>query len=90
MDSIRNAIKRLERSPNKIRFKDLSRICEEYFGPPRIGKGSHQMYKTPWQDDPRINIQNENGKAKAYQVKQVITALKRLEVVNDNTSNEEE
>jgi len=27
--------------------------------------------KTPWQGDLRINIQNDKGKAKAYQVRQV-------------------
>jgi len=30
--------------------------------------------------DPRINIQNHKGKAKAYQVKQVLLAIERLEV----------
>lgn len=39
------------------------------------------MYKTPWQGDPRINIQDDNGKAKAYQVKQVIKAIRKLEGV---------
>jgi hypothetical protein len=24
------------------------------------------MYKTPWAGDPRVNIQGEGGKAKAY------------------------
>jgi len=45
-----------------------------------IAAGSHRIYKTPWQADPRINIQNHKGKAKAYQVKQVILALEKLEV----------
>jgi hypothetical protein len=35
---------------------------------------------TPWQGDPRVNIQNNNGKAKAYQVKQVLKAIERMEV----------
>jgi len=34
----------------------------------------------PWQGDPRINIQNAKGKAKAYQVKQVLLAIERLGV----------
>jgi hypothetical protein len=29
--------------------------------------------------DPRINIQNDNGKAKAYQVKQVLQAIEKIE-----------
>jgi hypothetical protein len=39
-----------------------------------------EVYKTPWQGDPRINMQNHKGKAKAYQVKQVLLAIEKLEV----------
>ncbi len=39
-----------------------------------------EYIKTPWQGDPRVNIQNNKGKAKAYQVKQVLMAIERLEV----------
>jgi hypothetical protein len=78
MDSIENFVKQLEKNPNNVSFTDLCNICESYFGKPRT-TGSHQIYKTPWQGDPRINIQNEKGKAKAYQVRQVIKALRRLE-----------
>ncbi len=38
---------------------------------------------TPWQGDPRINIQNHKGMAKAYQVRQVLKAIARLESQND-------
>ena len=37
------------------------------------------MYKTPWAGDPRVNVQNSKGKAKAYQVRQVLMAIDRLE-----------
>ena len=46
----------------------------------RITGSSHRIYKTPWYGDPRVNIQNNKGKAKAYQVKQVLKAIKRLEL----------
>jgi hypothetical protein len=36
-----------------------------------------------WPGDPRINIQNDKGRAKAYQVKQVLTAIDKLEAKND-------
>jgi uncharacterized protein YoxC len=32
----------------------------------------------PWPGDPRINIQNDDGKGKAYQVRQVLDAIKKL------------
>ena len=37
----------------------------------------------PWPGDPRVNIQNERGMAKPYQVRQVIRAIERLEGSND-------
>ena len=43
---------------------------------------SHRVYKTPWQGDPRVNIQNAKGKAKPYQVRQVLAAIERMEVEN--------
>ena len=33
-----------------------------------------------WPGDPRVNIQNNNGKAKHYQVKQVLQAIEKLKV----------
>ena len=40
------------------------------------------MYKTPWPGDPRVNIQRDkSGKAKRYQVKQVLVAIKKLDDV---------
>jgi hypothetical protein len=80
MDSIDYVIKRLEKSPGNIRFTELCKICNQYFGEPRHQGSSHKVYKTPWQGDPRVNIQDKNGKAKVYQVRQVAKALKRLEV----------
>jgi hypothetical protein len=48
------------------------------FGNPRI-RGSHHIFKTPWQGDPRINIQKDGNMAKAYQVRLVLSALEKLE-----------
>ena len=70
----------MKRNPKNVRFSDLCKVCENYFGKPRNMAGSHRIYKTPWQGDPRINIQNNKGKAKAYQVKQVLLAIEKLEI----------
>ena len=38
------------------------------------------LAKTPWPGDPRVNIQRgKDGNAKAYQVRQVLDAIARLE-----------
>ncbi len=76
-------LKMMRRNPKNVRFSDLCGICNHYFGEPRQKKGSHRIYKTPWQGDPRVNIQNHKGKAKAYQVRQVLWAIEKLGVKND-------
>ena len=78
MGDVREVLQRLRRNPQGIRFADLAKICTRYFGPPRR-QGSHPVYRPPWPGDPRVNIQNDKGKAKAYQVRQVIRAIERLE-----------
>lgn len=86
MDSTEDVIKELERSPSNVKFSDLCKICDYYFGEARQKGSSHRVYKTPWQGDPRVNIQEKNGKGKAYQVRHVIQALKRLEMQSGNKS----
>ena len=36
------------------------------------------MATAPWPGDPRVNIQNAKGKAKPYQVRQVLLAIEQL------------
>ena len=80
MAKIDDILTRVKRNPKDVRFIDLCKLCENFFGKARQSSSSHRIYKTPWQGDPRINIQNHKGKAKAYQVKQVLLAIEKLEV----------
>ncbi len=80
MGNSKEIIQQMKHNPQGIRYADLCKICDHYFGEARQASGSHRVYKTPWQGDPRVNIQNYKGKAKAYQVKQVLRAIERLEV----------
>ena len=86
MSIIEDILRHMRQNPRDVRFNDLCKVCDHYFGEPRQGGSSHRIYKTPWQGDPRINIQNhkEKAKAKAYQVKQVLLAIERLEVDHVN------
>jgi hypothetical protein len=69
----------METAPTNVSFTDLSAICEHYFGEPRQS-ASHQIYKTPWPGDPRVNIQRgKGGKAKPYQVRQILAAIEKLD-----------
>ena len=80
MTKIDDILAQMKPNPKDVRFSDLCKVCENFFGEPRKSASSHRIYKTPWQGDPRINIQNHKGKAKAYQVKQVLLAIEKLEV----------
>lgn len=83
MASVEEILSQMRRNPKGVRFNDLSKVCEHFFDAPRQAGSSHRVFKTPWQGDPRVNIQNAKGKAKPYQVKQVLQAIDRLEVRND-------
>jgi hypothetical protein len=80
MTKIDEIITKMTQNPKGIRFSELRKVCDHFFGKSRQSTGSHRVYKTPWQGDPRINLQNDKGKAKSYQVKQVLLALEKLEV----------
>jgi hypothetical protein len=83
MADIEDILSQMKRNPKGIRFNDLARVCEHFFGQPRQAGTSHKVFKTPWPGDPRVNIQNAKGKAKPYQVRQ---AIDRLEVRNEENS----
>ncbi len=80
MKNVHEKLKQFKNNPKDVKFVELCKVCEFYFGKPRQSGSSHRIYKTPWHGDPRVNIQNYKGKAKAYQVKQVLKAIERLEV----------
>jgi hypothetical protein len=79
MSAIEKIVTAMREAPQNVRYTDLAKVCEHYFGQARRQGTSHAVYKTPWIGDPRVNIQcGGNGKAKVYQVRQVLTAIKRL------------
>jgi hypothetical protein len=76
--SITDILEKMRRNPKGVRFNDLCEVCDHFFGVARQSGSSHRIYKTPWPGDPRVNIQNDKGMAKAYQVRQVLKAIDRL------------
>jgi hypothetical protein len=83
---IEDILKQMKRNPKGTRFNFLSKVCEHFFGEPRQSGSSHKVFKTPWQGDPRVNIQIAKGKGKPYQVRQVLQVIDRLEVTNEKKS----
>ena len=78
MAELEKILAKMSATPMGVRFSELYKVCEHFFGPARQSGSSHAIFKTPWQGDPRVNIQNDKGKAKAYQVKQVLEAVQKL------------
>jgi len=85
MAKVEDIIAEMRRNPKGIRFQDLCKVCDSFFGEARQKSSSHRIYKTPWLGDPRVNIQNDKGMAKTYQVRQVLKAIERLEAQSDAT-----
>lgn len=83
MSNVSDILEQMKRNSKNVHFKDLCKVCDFYFGQARQSGSSHRIYKMPWQGDPRVNIQNHGGFAKAYQVKQVLCAIERLEIDRD-------
>jgi len=80
MSALTDILETMRENPKGVRFADLCTVCDHYFGRARQTSGSHRVYKTPWSGDPRVNIQKSKGRAKAYQVRQVLKAIERLEI----------
>ena len=75
---IEKIVAQMKKNPKGVDFNDLKKVCDHYFGQPRNRGTIHHVYKMPWAGDPRVNIQKARP-AKAYQVKQVLEAIKKLE-----------
>jgi len=77
--NIDKILEKMRLSPFSVRFRDVCTVCDFYFGQPRQKGTSHRIYKVNWVYPPLINIQNFKGKAKEYQVRQVLNAIEKLE-----------
>ncbi len=82
MAKVENIVAAMRKNPKNIRFQYLCKVFDYYFGEPRQKGSSHRIYKTPWPGDPRVNLQNEKGLSKAYQVRQVLRAIDKMEAYN--------
>jgi hypothetical protein len=83
MAQIEKLLAQLRNNQKNVNFSDLVKVCNHYFGEPRQQGTSHCVYKTPWAGDPRVNIQEKKGKAKVYQIRQVLDAIEKIEGMSD-------
>ncbi len=83
MTQIPKLVAQIRENPKNVRFTDLVKVCDHYFGNPRQKGTSHCVYKTPWMGDPRVNIQDKKGKAKPDRVRQVLMAIAKIDDINN-------
>lgn len=74
----------IRNNPRNVSWPDLVAVCDLCFGKPRRRRGSHLIYDTPWMDHPLLVLQPRKGKAKPYQVRQVLRALEAMEEFEDD------
>ncbi len=45
--SVAKIVAAMRANPRNVRYEDLAKVCEHFFGPPRTSGGSHAVFKTP-------------------------------------------
>jgi hypothetical protein len=76
---VEDILSSMRNNPSGIRFADARAVAEHYFGRPRHDGSSHFVWKMPWAGDPRVNLQEVKGCAKAYQIRQMLKAISKLD-----------
>lgn len=79
VSDIPGIVKRLTTNPKSVRFSELRKVCEHYFGAARQEGTSHIKFKTGLKDPALVNIQADGNMAKPYQCRQVAKAIKEKE-----------
>lgn len=77
------AISEMKCNPRNIRFEKLCKVLESLGFTFKGGKGSHRVYIKSGIPE-IVNLQNVNGKAKPYQVKQVLRIITKYSLLGDN------
>jgi len=72
----------LKRNPKNIRFERLCKIAKAFGFRFRGGKGSHRIYVRDGVEE-MLNFQNVDGKAKPYQVKQLIKIIETYNLLEE-------
>ncbi len=72
----------LKKNPKNIRFDRLCNIAEMFGFYFKGGKGSHRIYVRKGIQE-MLNFQNVGGKAKPYQVRQLIRVIKKYNFIEE-------
>lgn len=72
-----------QQSPRNLRFEELCRLAECYGWELKRQRGSHVLYENNLldaQDGRLMNFQDNKGKAKDYQIVQLLNAISNLDL----------
>lgn len=69
-------LKDLRRRMNNLRFAELVAVAEKVGFVLKGGQGSHRFFVLPGTPEV-LNLQDHHGKAKPYQVRQLINVIRR-------------
>lgn len=72
MSKCSKAEEKARSSSSNLAFSDLCRLAECYGFVFRRQVGSHRIYTHPLHPEARMNFQDDRGKAKPYQVQQLL------------------
>jgi len=73
----------IKRNPKNIRFQRICKVAEAFSFIMRKGKGSHHIFIRPGVEE-LLNFQNVKGKAKPYQVKQLIKIIEKYGLLEED------
>ena len=73
----------LKNNPKSVRFNRLCKIAEAFGFKFRMGKGSHHIYSRSGIEE-LLNFQNVKGKAKPYQVRQLIKIIEKYSLLEED------
>jgi predicted RNA binding protein YcfA (HicA-like mRNA interferase family) len=72
LSRLEKLIEKARKNPKNFKFSELRRLCELIGMVERNSGGSHVVYKRSNPPRHTIPIQDDNGMAKSYQVKQLL------------------
>ena len=72
----RKILARLQNNCKNVRYADFVSLAEAFGFELRRTSGSHSIYRNPLVGE-ALNLQERNGEAKPYQIKQFLTLIEK-------------
>ena len=79
----RQLYEEIKRNPKNILFQRICQVAVAFGFKMRKGKGSHHIFTRPGVEE-LLNFQNVSGKAKPYQVKQLIKIIEKYGLLEED------